>query len=62
VEPQFDQEGTGATMRLLNLGMGSTYEKDLFYNDQFLVYEADPNLTLWARLCEVFVNPLLGVL
>ena len=62
MEPQFDQEGTGATMRLLNLGMGSTYEKDLFYNDQFLVYEADPNLTLWARLCEVFVNPFLGVL
>ena len=49
-------------MRLLNLGMGSTHEKDLFYSDQFLVYEADPNLTLWDRLCEVFVNPFLGVL
>ena len=57
MEPQLGQEGTGATMQRVNLGIGSTYEKRLFYGDA-IIYGHAP----WDRLCDVIINPILVVL
>lgn len=49
----------------MNLGLGSTYEKHLFYSDALVAYERCAEfgrVTPWDLMCDVIINPVLGLL